>query len=161
VTPDSAEDLEMQFIDAQERRLPVFGYYYAPTALMGRLEVVSWMILNEPEYTTRCWREIEAALDDPTYTAREACAYDSRPILKGAHSGLRDRAPEIAEVLQEIDLGSHPVSLSAAWVHDNGIDPVTDWERVAEYYLGAFESRWIKWVSDDAAKRIRAALERS
>ena len=41
----------------------VFGYYWAPTALMGQYD---WYILEEPAYDAEVWAEIMAAKDDPT-----------------------------------------------------------------------------------------------
>ena len=55
IHPGSAAALDAALAGAQDRGEPVFGYYRAPTGLMGQY---SWYVLEEPEYTAECWDEV-------------------------------------------------------------------------------------------------------
>ena len=81
VTPPSDKALEEAFIKAQENHQPVFGYYWAPSALMGSYD---WYILKEPPYTGQCWNEVTAAVNNKSQRPlKSACAYADIPISKG------------------------------------------------------------------------------
>jgi len=155
VTPESAEVAEETLALAQKGRQPIFGYWWSPISLMGRFD---WTILKEPEYTVRCWNEIPQSVESPGLTPSEACAYETIPVHKGINSGLRDELPEVANFLELIDVGNHPVTVTAAWAVENGIEVETNPAPAAEYYLKTFTLKWPKWVSADAAKRLEASL---
>jgi len=58
VDTGSAGALEAALSGAQKKEQPVFGYYWAPTAIMGAYD---WYILEEPEYDADVWDKIIAA----------------------------------------------------------------------------------------------------
>ena len=153
IVEPSAGALEAALAGAQIKEEPVFGYYWAPTALMGMFD---WYILEEPEYDKELWDKIIAAKDDPSLRPlSEACAYETLPINKGIWSGLRDKAPELIPVLEKMNVGLQPINVTAAWAKDN---EVQDWSLAANYYLKNYESRWKTWVTADAYDKIKAAL---
>jgi len=146
--------MEAALAGAQKKKEPVFGYYWAPTALMGMYD---WYILEEPEYDKATWDKIIAAKDDPSLRpVAEACAYETLPINIGIWSGLREKAPVIVEVLEKMNVGLQPINVTAAWATEN---EVQDWSLAAHYYLENYEERWKTWVSDDAHKKIKDALK--
>jgi len=98
------------------------------------------------------------SVDEPERTPAEACAYETIPVHKGINSTLRAELPEVAKFLELIDVGNHPITVTAAWAVDNGIDVESNPAPAAEYYLKTFPLKWPRWVSGDAAKRLEAAL---
>ena len=137
-----------------KNRQPVFGYYWAPTALMGAYD---WYVLEEPPYTTECWEQITAARDDESLRPiDQACAYESVPIDKIAHSGLLTKAPDVVEMLRKMMVGLEPLNETLAWAEENGVQ---DWEKAAIYYLQNYEDRWETWVMPEVYERIEKALE--
>ena len=153
VDTGSAGALEAALAGAQKKHEPVFGYYWAPTAIMGAYD---WYVLEEPEYNKELWDEIIAAKDDPSLRPlSEACAYESLPIDKGFHKSLKEIAPDVREMLMKMNVGLQPVNVTAAWALEN---EVQDWSLAAHYYLKNYEERWKTWVTDDAYNKIKAAL---
>jgi len=145
--------LEAALAGAQKKKQPVFGYYWAPTAIMGAYD---WYVLEEPEYNKETWDKIIAAKDDPSLRPLdEACAYETLPINKGIWSGLRDMAPDVVTMLEKMNVGLQPINVTAAWAVEN---EVQDWELAGIYYLKNYEERWKTWVTDDAYKKIKDAL---
>lgn len=154
ISPGSSGALEAGLSGPQMRENPVFGYYWAPTALMGMYD---WYILEEPEYDEDIWNEIIVAKDDPSKRPlARAVAYETLPVDKGIWTGLRDKAPELIPVLEKMNVGLEAINKTAAWAKEN---EVQDWSLAAHYYLNNFESRWKTWVSNDAYKKIKAALD--
>ncbi len=153
VSTGSAGALEVALAGAQKKHQPVFGYYWAPTAIMGMYD---WYILEEPEYDKEVWDKIIAAKDDPSLRPlSEACAYPILPIEKGFHKSLKEIAPDVREMLMKMVVGLEPINKTAAWSKEN---EVQDWELAAIYYLKTYEERWKTWVTDDAYKKIKDAV---
>ena len=138
----------------QERRQPVFGYHWSPTALVGAYE---WHALDEPAYSEACWERIISASDGGGPAPDEACAYQSVPIDALAQSGLQNKAPDIVEMLQKLNVGLGPLNETLAWALEHDIDD--DWERAAVHYLRTYQDRWRTWVTPAADERISEALD--
>ena len=154
VLPGSSDAMEAAMARAQMNRQPVFGYYWAPTALMGAYD---WYILEEPPYTAECWEQITAARDDESlHPIDEACAYEEIPIDKIAHSGLLKKAPDVVEMLRKMMVGLEPLNETLAWAEENDVQ---DWEDAAIHYLQNYKDRWETWVTPEVYERIEKALE--
>jgi len=153
VSPGSVAALDAALERGQVNRQLVFGYYWAPTALMG---VYDWYILEEPPYTDECWGRILAAVEDKSLRPlRRACAYQTAPIVKVAHKGLLKKAPDVVEMLKKMIVGLEPLNKTLAWVKQNGVQ---DWEKAAIYYLQKYEDRWKTWVTPKAYEKIKKAI---
>ena len=110
VTPSTAA-LTAALTAAQERGQPVFGHHWSPTAVVGAYE---WHAFEEPAYSGACGRRITSAIEEGGPAPDEACAYESVAIDAPAHSGLRDKAPDIVEMLQKMNVGLGPLSETLA-----------------------------------------------
>ena len=153
VEPGSSGALEAALAGPQMKDDPVFGYYWAPTALMGMYD---WYILEEPPYDAELWEQIILAKDDPSLRPlSEACAYETLPVDIGINPSLRDTAPEAVAMLEKMMMGLEALNRTAAWAKEN---EVQDWEEAAIWYLGEYEDDWKTWVTDDAYDNIKDAL---
>ena len=153
LSPGASAAMDAAMSGAQNKNEPVFGYYWAPTSLMGKYE---WLILKEPEYTADCWAEVIKGRDDATYTPAQACAYETLPIEKGIWSGLPDLAPDVVLMLLRMNVGLQPINETAAWSIDNNIQG--EWEKAAVHYLETYEDRWTTWMPQENVDKIRDAL---
>ena len=154
VISPSTEALEAALARAQENHAPIFGYYWSPNALMGAYD---WHILEEPPYSKEVWANITAAAEDESLRPIDhACAYESVPVDKIAHSGLLEKAPDVVEMLRKMMVGLEPLNETLAWAEENDVQ---DWEDAAIYYLQNYEERWKTWVTPEAYENIKQALE--
>jgi glycine betaine/proline transport system substrate-binding protein len=152
-TPGRPEDLEDWLAGAQRRNQPVFGYYWAPSALLGRYD---WYVLEEPSYSDACWSRVTLAAEHKiARPIQDACAYQTVPINKLVWSGLRDKAPEVYELLRKMNVGVEPIQETLAWMKENQIQ---DYSQAAVYYLRSFEDRWTTWMPAEKARRVKNAL---
>ncbi len=155
ITPGSAGALDAALAGPQKKQEPVFGYYWAPTALMGLFE---WQVLEEPSYSNECWEEVAKGQDDRSYTPKQACAYETLPIDKGVTKTLPDRASDVYEMLKKMVVGLDAINKTAAWSNENDVQ---DYSKAAVYYLQNFEDRWTTWMPSDKVKKVKEALAKS
>ena len=154
VSPGSSSALEAILKEAQQKRQPVFGYYWSPNAPMGAYD---WHILEEPPYTDKCWEDIVAAVEDESLRPIDrACAYESFPMDKIAHKNLLKKVPDVVKMLRKMMVGLEPLNKTLAWAKENEIQ---DWQEATIYYLQEYEDRWKTWVTSGAYKKIKKALK--
>ena len=154
VSPGSQDALEAALARGQETRQATFGYHWAPTALIGAYD---WYILEEPPYDAACWEKVTAASADTSLRPiDQACAYETLPIEKLAHSGLRQKAPDVVEMLESMNVGLDPINETLGWASESDVE---DWEGAATYYLQTYEDRWKTWVTPAAYEKVKEALE--
>ncbi len=65
---------------------------------------------------------------------------------------------DVVTMLKKMVVGLEPLNKTAAWAKEN---EVQDWELAAIYYLKTYEERWKTWVTDDAYRQIKDALEKT
>jgi ABC-type proline/glycine betaine transport system substrate-binding protein len=152
VEPGSSFALEAALERAQEKRKPIFSYYWKPTTVIAQYD---WHILVEPAYSEECWLKIMNSFKDKKQRLDSACAYDAPPIHKIAHIGLSDKAPDIVEVMKKMFIGNRKLDDVLAWSSKNNI---TQWEKSAEYYLTNNVDSWETWVSPVAYEKIYHSL---
>ncbi|MGI5836558.1 MAG: glycine betaine ABC transporter substrate-binding protein [Chloroflexota bacterium] len=156
VEPGSSGAMDAALAGPQKRHEPVFGYYWAPTALMGMFD---WHVIEEPEFSKEVWAEVEKGVDDESYKPKEACAYESLPIDIGIHKDTPQKAPDVVEMLKKMDVGLEPINKTLAWAKENDVQPTS--EEVAVYYLKTFEDRWTTWMPAENAQKIKEALAKT
>ena len=158
VAPISPEALKSIYESAQKRRLPVFGYYWEPNAIMTDQD---WYILEEPEYSEAVWLQIiESAADPENTRIDQSCAYKNNSVHKIAHVNLQKKAPDIRAMLKhmEIDIRFFNLMLS-----DSGTEVRDDrfFSSLAREFLMKQPRVWHNWVGKKAQKKIEAALRLS
>ena len=154
ISPGSVAAMDAGLTGPQKKNEPVFGYYWAPTSIMGAYD---WYILEEPAYDPAVWDKITAAREDRSLRPiAEAVAYETLPIDKGIWSGLRDMAPDVVAMLEKMNVGLEPLNKTAAWAVQTDIEG--NWERAALYYLENYEVRWKTWMPDENYKKVKAAV---
>ena len=153
VSPTSSTALTAAFVNAQNTKRPVFGYYWEPCPLAASYR---WHVLEEPPYTSECWKQVIAATEaSGAPRIDQPCAYENLPIEKLAHAGLPEKAPEVVDMLKAMVVGLGPLNQTMAWSAENNVE---DWEKAAIYYLESYEDRWRGWVTPEAYEGVKKAL---
>ena len=152
ISPGSAGAMDAAYVGAQKKDEPIFGYYWAPTALMGMFD---WYILEEPKYDEDVWADVIVAKDDETMEIDAACAYPSVPLPIVVHKSVKDSAPDLYTMWDKMVIGLPAMNKLAAWSQDN---EVSDYFVTAIYYLRNYESTWKTWVTTDAFNKVKDAL---
>ena len=152
---DSASYGELENIlnAAQAKEDPVFAYYWAPTPLMRQHD---WYILEEPEYSKGCWDAVTAAATNPSLRpVDQSCEYPDPGVQILAHSGLDEKAPDVAGLLRNMAVGLEPLEETAAWAREH---QVQEWKEAAVHYLNTYEDRWRSWMPRENFGKVFRAL---
>ena len=157
--PGSGGALDAAIAGAFKKGKPVFSYYWTPTGLMGKVDLVQ---LKEPAYDNACWTKMMAVVekikaDGPdAYTETCASAYVDMALTKSATTKFaNDPANKpIIDFVKQYSLPTAEVNKSLAFYID---ESGGDMEATAKNYLKSSNS-WTKWVPADVAKKVKAAL---
>lgn len=145
--PGTGTALDAAVSSAYLQRQPVLFYYWNPTAIMGRFDLVQ---LDEPAYSDECWQELTSA----TGARQEACAFPAVEVAYGLNSTFAEQAPEIVAFLEEATFPLEEVNSSLAYMVENDADAAA----AAEEFLREKADIWGAWVSPEARERIAASL---
>ena len=150
IVPDNFDDLEERLKSAMLAGQPIFSYYWEPAKLN---KAYDWYILEEPAYDEKCWEQVRLASEDVIPRPIDAaCEYPSVPIEKIVHHGLREKAPEIVEMITQMNIGFDPLAEVIHWAWENN---VTDAEQIAIRYLEDNADRYREWMPDENYQKVQ------
>ncbi|MDO8578662.1 MAG: ABC transporter substrate-binding protein [Dehalococcoidales bacterium] len=139
--PGSDTALSTSIVAANEKGEPWLGYYWAPTWLLAKVDMTP---LEEPPFDEKLWNA----------EAGYACAYPLDENYIVANTGLKARAPDVADFLSRFNVSFDDLSAVLLYMKDNNATP----EQAAGWFLKEHESVWTAWVSPQVAQNVKAAL---
>ena len=137
--PGSDAALNGSMAAAYKKGKPWFGYYWAPTWVLGKLDMTP---IEEPAYDKKLW--------DANY----ACAYPSVKVNIIVNTSLKKRAPEIVEFLKKYETTQAMANKFLAYMRDKKADT----QGAAIWFLKNYQDLWSGWVPKNVAKKVKAAL---
>ena len=156
INPGSFEALNAEIERSFQREEDILFYYWAPTALMTRLqtEYGGLVRLEEPASTEECEDHLSDNREsgDPEDVTM-ACEYADADVLVAVHSDLMDSAPDAVEFLRNYELSDASIGELLVQNQTSG-DEAAD---VAAWWLQNNDD-WKSWVSDDVAQKVLAGL---
>ncbi len=124
---------------AYEKGEPWLGYYWAPTWVLGKLDMYA---LREPAYSDEVWN------------STKGCAYPSNNVNVAVNSAFAADNPELVTFLDNFTTKTEQHNAVLAYMQDSGATT----EEAAQFFLREYEDVWTKWVPADVAKAVKAAL---
>ena len=157
--PGSGGALDAAIAGAFKKGKPVFSYYWTPTGLMGKVDLVK---LEEPKYDQACWDEMTKVVEDikangpDVYKPTCACEYVNMSLTKLASTTFANEAKNkpIIDFIKNYSIPTADVNKSLAFYMD---ESGGDMEATAKNFLSN-NSTWEKWVPDDVKKKVKASL---
>ena len=137
--PGSGPALAASMASAYKRGEPWLGYYWAPTWVLGKLDMFQ---LDEP------------AFNNEIFEATRACSYPAVKCNILVHKRLPEWAPDVVEFLKKYETTLDINNKFLAYMQDNKAST----EEAAKWFLQNYESLWTAWVSPDVAAKVKAAL---
>jgi len=157
--PGSGGALDAAIAGGFKKGKPVFSYYWEPTGLMGKVDLVK---LKEPAYDQKCWDEMTTVVEDikkngpDVYKPTCACAYVDMALTKAASTKFASK-PANKPVLDFIRAYTIPTALVnsslAFYMDESG----GDMEETAKNFLSN-SNIWKSWVPANVARKVKAAL---
>ena len=144
----SGETLATAIAAAYEAKEPWFGYYWAPTSVLGKYPMVQ---VEMPAY------------DAETHTCNglEDCAtpglsaYPVSNVVTAATQDFVDREPAAADLMGNLTLTNAQMGEVLAWQETNQ----ASYEEAAVYFLTTYKDTWGGWLNDDARAKLSALLQ--
>jgi len=145
--PGSAEGLSASIAKAYERKEPWFGYYWAPTAVLGKYPMVQVELGEFSAAGHAC--NIKEDCDKP-----QAGRYPPSQVLAVTTKAFADAHKAEFEFLQKISIPNDGMNEVLAW----GEDEQAEGNEMAGYFMQKYGDLWASWLPDDVAARVKAAL---
>lgn len=144
----SGETLATSLASAYEAQEPWFGYYWAPTALLGKYNMVQVDMgpFNE---------EAHAANQNQDTETPGKSAFPAAAVKTVITSDFAAREPEVAEFLSKVTFDVDTMNGVLAWMDENGASS----EEGAVYFLTTQKDAWADWLNDDARAKLAALLQ--
>ena len=155
--PGSSGALAAEIAGAFAKDRPIFTYYWAPTALMGKVDLVR---LVEPPYDAACWGAMMDVVEDikangkDVYKPTCATEYKDMSLDKSVLTAWADTHPDETAFLRAYSIPTATVNKLLAF-YEGEADG--DMELLAMEYLQN-NSEWKSWVSAEVAANVSDAL---
>ena len=149
VDPGSSAGLTGSIAKSYERKEGWFGYYWAPTAVMGRYPMVKVDFGSgvKLDHYMSCITQKECTDPKPSM-------FPPSPVWTVTTTSFKKQAPEAFEYLNARSMSNAQMNELLAWMEQNQADG----EYAAYHFLTEYESIWSSWVPADVAKKIKKAL---
>ncbi|MCE1116722.1 MULTISPECIES: ABC transporter substrate-binding protein [Pseudomonas] len=139
--------LDAEISSAIRRGQPVLFYYWSPTPLMGRYELVR---LEEPAFDATAWATLTDANNPNPQGSRSLPAKLSIGVSKAFH----DQYPELVAVFEKVDLPIDTLNKALAVMSETRQKP----REAALAFLQEHPEVWKAWLPADKAAKVEAGL---
>lgn len=149
IDPGSGAGLSGSIAKAYERGEGWFGYYWAPTAVLGKYEMV------KVDFGSGIDKEhFETCTTNPDCLEPKVTMYPPSAVDTVITESFAQNAPKAVSYLSNRSFTNAQLNRLLAWMEDNQADG----EIAAMYFLENHEDIWGGWVTPDVAKKIKSAL---
>lgn len=150
IDPGSGAGLSGSIAKAYERKEPWFGYYWAPTAVLGKYKMVKVDFgsgVNKEEYLNCTSKE---GCETPQVTM-----YPPSLVQTVTTEAFAAKAPAAYEYLSKRAFKNDQMNELLAWMEDNQADG----DIAMEHFLTNYASTWTPWLPAEVADKVKAALD--
>jgi glycine betaine/proline transport system substrate-binding protein len=149
VDPGSGAGLAGAIAKAYEREEAWLGYYWAPTAVLGKYKMVKVDFESgvDAEHFFGCITQVDCLDPKPSM-------YPPSDVFSVTTESFASESPAAYEYITKRAVKNSLMNEVLAWMEENQADG----DYAAQYFLENYEAMWSTWVTADAAKKIKAAL---
>ena len=149
VDPGSAAGLDGSIAKAYEREQAWFGYYWAPTAILGKYKMVKvdFGVGVDLAHWKSCISQAECAKPKPSM-------FPSSPVQTVTTESFAAKTSAAYEYLTKRAFTNADMNGLLVWVDNNQADG----ETAAMYFLKTQEAQWTAWLPADVAAKVKKAV---
>jgi glycine betaine/proline transport system substrate-binding protein len=145
----SAAGLDGSISNAFGKKSGWLGYYWAPTAILGKYEMtrLSFGVENDKA-------EWDACTAVPDCPAPKVNSYPTSDVFTVVTKAFSEKAGVAMDYVKARNWDNGTVNKVLAWMDENqGTN-----EDAAKHFLETYPDMWTKWVAPDVAEKVKAAL---
>jgi len=144
----SGETLSTSIASAYEDKKPWFGYYWAPTAVLGKYPMTKIAI---------------GSIDEDAHLANQTADnanpgvsdFPPAPVLTVATKSLTEREPDVAALMSKVSFDIDILNATLAWADSTGAST----EEAAVHFIQNHSDVWSTWVNDAARDKLSALIK--
>ncbi|GAB4388050.1 glycine betaine ABC transporter substrate-binding protein [Albidovulum sp.] len=144
----SGETLATSIAAAYADRKPWFGFYWGPTAILGKYPMV---LVDIGPYDPA----IHACNSDKACTTPGISAYPRAAVKTAVTTTFREREPDIAALMSKVSFTNDQMNEILAWMEDNNASA----EEGAVHFLTSHKDVWAGWLNDSAREKLAAIIK--
>lgn len=144
----SGETLAASIASAYNAQQPWFGYYWAPTSVLGKYEMVEVKLGDYNDEAHQCLVKKDCA--NPQKTSLPVA-----PVITAVTADLATRAPQVLELMKNLSFTNQQLGGLLAWQEENKASA----EETAVHFITTGQDVWSKWINADARKNLSALLK--
>lgn len=144
----SGETLGASIASAYEDKKPWFGYYWAPTAVLGKYPMAKVRI-GDIDLETHT---ANANVDNSNPGVSD---FPPAPVLTVVTSELAEREPGVTDLMSNVSFDIDILNSVLAWQEDESASA----EEAAVYFLTNHSAVWSTWVDDAAREKLSALIK--
>jgi glycine betaine/proline transport system substrate-binding protein len=149
VDTGSGAGLDGSIANAFEKKIGWLGYYWAPTAILGKYEMTK--LSFDVPLDKKEWDACTAIPDCPNPKVNN---YPDTDVFTVVTKAFAEKASVAMDYVKTRKWDNGTVNKVLAWMDDN---QATN-EDAAKHFLKTYPDLWTKWVSPDVAEKVKAAL---
>lgn len=144
----SGDTIAASMASAFEDEVPWIGYYWAPTAPLGRYDMVR---IDMGEHDA----EVYSCLTTEDCANPQVTDYPTADVVTLVTEAFQEANPEITELMSNISFTNAQMGEILAWQTDNDASS----EEAAVYFLTTYPDVWSAWISEGARENLAAILQ--
>jgi glycine betaine/proline transport system substrate-binding protein len=144
----SGDTLAASIAAAYSDKKPWFGYYWAPTALLGKYEMIPVDLGPYNEEIHKCNRDTECSKVGRS-------SYPSARVVTGITSDFAKREPKVVAMLSKLSFTNQQMGAVLAWKDDNNASN----EEAVVHFLTNYKNVWANWLDDGAKVKLAKLLK--
>lgn len=146
----SAAGLNASLATAYENNVGWLGYYWAPTSMLGRYQMVK---LDDPvAHDSQQW---EACTSVEPCSDPKPNAWPRNPASSVVSRAFAENEVSAMSYVSTRQWKNDMLNMLLAWRADNQANA----EEVAQHFFIEHENLWMQWVPSEVTRRIKIALE--
>ncbi len=146
----SGANLAASIAAADEAGEPWFGYYWGPTAILGKYDLTKVDLgpIDGPQHAINQNADADPATWGPS-------DFPAATVVNAVTADLAEREPDVADFMRNMEMPNNIVSSMLAWAEENGASA----DEAAAWVLTNHSDMILGWMSEDAATRVSALLQ--
>jgi glycine betaine/proline transport system substrate-binding protein len=144
----SGETLATAIAAAYQDKEPWFGYYWAPTSVLGKYPMVA---VSTADYNA----EAHSCNGDPDCATPTLSAYPTAKVATAVSGAFAEREPEIVELMSNVTFTNAQMGEVLAWQDENN----ASYDEAAVYFLTNYSDTWGGWLNEEAKGKLSALLK--